>query len=153
MTAPSRAKYPRVENSSLEGLRASLKEEITSEVQNLFAESQRELLQMLKTKTSEYVDEEEETILENETRSFYTPTESVRINSTQPTTHVQVVTVSASKKFSKFQFHSNCVWPSPCYVVLCSLFSKCMLVFTFNRDVDNDCSIDSLENVIKQTLE
>ena len=39
----SQAKSPRVENSSLENLRASLKEEITSEIENLVAGSQRVL--------------------------------------------------------------------------------------------------------------
>ena len=64
VTGPSHAKSPRAENSSLEGLRASLKEEIPSEIKNLLAESKRELLKMLRTKTSEYVSEEEETIFE-----------------------------------------------------------------------------------------
>ena len=79
----SRTKSPRVENSSLERLRVSLKEEMTSEIKNLLAETQRELLQLLKPKTGECIDEEEKTLAESETRSFYTPTKSIRINSTQ----------------------------------------------------------------------
>ena len=72
-----------VENSTLESLWTSLKEEITSEMKKLPAESQRELLQLLKTKTGECKTEEEETSLESEKGSFYTPIKSVRINSTQ----------------------------------------------------------------------
>ena len=37
---------------------------------------------MLKPKTGESAREDDENHLENETRSFYTPTKSVRINST-----------------------------------------------------------------------
>ena len=83
VAGPSRAKSPRVESSSSENLRTSLKEEIISEIKNLLAESQRELLKMLKTKTGECGNEEDETTLESGTRSFYTPTKSVRIKSTQ----------------------------------------------------------------------
>ena len=39
VAGPSRPKSPRIENSLLESLRASLKEEITSEIKNLLAES------------------------------------------------------------------------------------------------------------------
>ena len=41
---PSRPKSPRIENSFLESLRASLKEEITSEIKNLLVELEREML-------------------------------------------------------------------------------------------------------------
>ena len=60
-----------------------MKEEITCEIKNLLVESQREMLKLLNCKTGENVREiiEEET--ENETWNFYTPTKSVRINSTQ----------------------------------------------------------------------
>ena len=37
---PSRPKSPRIEGSLLESLRASLKEEFTSEIENLFVENQ-----------------------------------------------------------------------------------------------------------------
>ena len=40
VACPSRPKSPRIENSFLESLRASLKEEITSEIKNLLIESQ-----------------------------------------------------------------------------------------------------------------
>ena len=80
---PLRAKSPRVENSVLESLKASLKEEIISEIKCLLLESQRELLKLLKSKTGENVREEDKNILEDESRSFYTPTRSVRINSNQ----------------------------------------------------------------------
>ena len=83
MAGPSKPKSPRVEGSLLESLRASLKEEITSENKNLLAESQREMLKLLKPVTRESVRENTEDETENEARSFYTPTKSVRINSTQ----------------------------------------------------------------------
>ena len=83
MAGPSKPKSPRVEGSLLESLRASLKEENTSENKNLLAESQREMLKLLKPETRESVRENTEDETENEARSFYTPTKSVRINSTQ----------------------------------------------------------------------
>ena len=83
VAGPSRPKSPRIENSSLENLRASLKEETTSEIINLLIESQKEMLKLLRTeigeKTRDNIDEE----IENETRNFHTPTRSVRINSTR----------------------------------------------------------------------
>ena len=79
----SNSKSPRIEGSFLESLRASLKEEITSEIKNLLVESQREMLRLPKPETRENVRENVEEETENETRSFYTPTKSVRINSTQ----------------------------------------------------------------------
>ena len=83
VTGPSRPKSPRNENSFLENLRASLKEEITSEIKNLLVASQKEMLELPKPKTRENARDifDEET--ENETRSFYTPIKSVWINSTQ----------------------------------------------------------------------
>ena len=42
VTGPSKPKSPRVENSVLESLRVSLKEETTSEIKSLLMESQRE---------------------------------------------------------------------------------------------------------------
>ena len=83
IAGPSKSKSPRVENSFLESLRASLKEEITSEIKNLLAESQREMLKLLKPETRENVRISIDDETENETRSFYTPTKSVRITSTQ----------------------------------------------------------------------
>ena len=80
---PSEPKSLRVENSFLESLRASLKEEITSETRNLLIESQREMLKLLKPETRGNVRENIEEEIENDTRSFYTPTKLVRINSTQ----------------------------------------------------------------------
>ena len=83
VAGPSRSKSPRIEKSSLENLRASLKEEITSEIKTLLIESQKEMLKLLKPEirenTRNNIDEE----MENETRSFHTPTRSVRKNSTQ----------------------------------------------------------------------
>ena len=83
VAGPSKPKSPRVENSFLEGLRSSLKEEITAEIKTLLIESQKEMLKLLKPETigngRDHVDEE----TENEKRSFYTPTKSVRINSAQ----------------------------------------------------------------------
>ena len=80
---PSKPKSPRIENSLLESLRASLKEEITSECKNLLIESQKEMMKLLRPETRENVRENVEEETENETRSFYTPTRSVRISSTQ----------------------------------------------------------------------
>ena len=82
VAGPSKPKSPRIEGSFLESLRASLKEEITSEIKNLLVESQKEMLRLLKPETRENVRENVEEERENETRSFYTPTKSVRINST-----------------------------------------------------------------------
>ena len=79
----SKPKSPRVENSFLECLRASLKEEITSEIKNLLVESQKEMLKLLKPETKETVRGNIEEEMKNETKSFYTPTKVVRISSTQ----------------------------------------------------------------------
>ena len=83
VAGPSRPKSPRIENSLLESLRTSLKEEITSEIKNLLIESQKEMLELLKPKTGENIRDNFDEETENETRNFYTPTKSVRINSTQ----------------------------------------------------------------------
>ena len=83
VVGPSRPISPRIENSLLENLRASLKEEITSEIKNLLIESQEEMLELLKPKTKENIRDNFDEETENESRSFYTPTKSVRINSTQ----------------------------------------------------------------------
>ena len=83
IAGPSRPKSPRIENSFLESLRASSKEEITSENKSLLVESQREMLKLLKSKTGENVREKIEEETENETRIPYIPTKSARINSTQ----------------------------------------------------------------------
>ena len=88
IAGPSRPKSPRVENSFLESLRASLKEEITSEIENLIVESQKEMLKLLKPETRENVRGNIEEEMENETKSFYTPTKSVRISSTQNDSNV-----------------------------------------------------------------
>ena len=95
IASPSIAKSPRVENSFLESLRASLKEEITSEIKSLLIESQKELLRLLRTKTGENVRENFDEEQENATRNFYTPTTSMRINSTkndEPTVSRNMVT-------------------------------------------------------------
>ena len=55
VTGPSRPKSPRVENSLLERLRVSLKEEITSEIKNLLLESQKAMLKLLRSETGENV--------------------------------------------------------------------------------------------------
>ena len=80
---PSNSKSPRIENGLLESLRASLKEEITSEIKNLLVESQKEMLKLLKPETRGSIRENTEEEVEEETRNFYTPTKSVRISSTQ----------------------------------------------------------------------
>ena len=78
----SSAKSPRIEISALEGLRDSLKEEITSKTRSLCAESQREPLKLLKSIPHESVCKQEENALENEPREIYTPTRALRISST-----------------------------------------------------------------------
>ena len=83
VAGPSKPKSPWIENSLLESLRASLKEEITSEIKNLLIESQKEMLKLLKPETRGIIRENAEEEIEEETRSFYTPTKSVRISSTQ----------------------------------------------------------------------
>ena len=83
VTGPSKPKSPRIENSLLESLRASLKEEITSEIKNLLIESQKEMLKLLKPETRGTIRANTEEEVEEETRNFYTPTKSVRISSTQ----------------------------------------------------------------------
>ena len=83
VAGPSNPKSPRIENSLLESLRASLKEEITSEIKNLLIESQKEMLKLLKPETRGIIRENTEEEVEEETRNFYTPTKSVRISSTQ----------------------------------------------------------------------
>ena len=83
VAGPSEPKSPRIENSLLESLRASLKEEITSEIKTLLIESQKEMLKLLKPETRGIIRENTEEEVGEETRSFYTPTKSVRISSTQ----------------------------------------------------------------------
>ena len=82
VAGPSKPKSPRVENSVLESLTVSLKEEITSEIKSLLMESQREMLKLLRSETGENVRNSIIDETENKTRSFHTPTKTVRINST-----------------------------------------------------------------------
>ena len=72
VVGPSRPKSPRIENSLLESLRVSLKEEIISEIKSLLVESQKEMLKLLRPETRENVRENTEEDVENETRCFYT---------------------------------------------------------------------------------
>ena len=60
-----------------------MKAAITSEIRSLHVESQRELLKLPKPKTGKKIGEGSETFLESESRSFYTPTKSVRIGNVQ----------------------------------------------------------------------
>ena len=78
---PSGAQSPRIENSTLERLRASLKDEITSELKNLLVESQKEILMLLIPNTGANNRDELEEDTGNETRSIYTSTKS--LDSTQ----------------------------------------------------------------------
>ena len=80
---PSKPKSPRIEGSFLENLRASVKKKINPDIKNLLVESQRAMLKLLKVETRGDIRENTEEETENETRSFYTATKSVRINSTQ----------------------------------------------------------------------
>ena len=63
--------------------RVSLKEEITSEIKTLLIESQKEMLKLLKHEIRENARDNIDEEMENETRSFHTPTRSFRIKSTQ----------------------------------------------------------------------
>ena len=60
VAGPLIPKSPRIKNSFLESLRASLKEEKNSEVKGLLLESQKEMLKMLKPKTGENIRENTE---------------------------------------------------------------------------------------------
>ena len=66
VAGPSKPKSPRIEGSLSESLRASLKEEITSEIKNFLVESQRKMLRLLKPETTENVRENVEEETENE---------------------------------------------------------------------------------------
>ena len=81
VAGPSSAKSPRIASSTLESLRASLKEKITSEIKGLLVESQKEALRLLKPKTRENENDEIGRTSESEQRNVCTPTRSVRINS------------------------------------------------------------------------
>ena len=83
IAGPLMPKSPRIENSFLDSLRDFLKEKITAEIKSLLKESLKEMLKVLKPKTGEGIRENIEEETEIETRSFYTPTTSVRMNSTQ----------------------------------------------------------------------
>ena len=83
VAGPSKPKSPRVENSFLENLLASLKEEVISEIKNPLVESQKEMLKLLKSEARKNVRNNVDDETENETRSFYTPTKTVRISFTQ----------------------------------------------------------------------
>ena len=82
VTDPSKPKSPRVENSVLESLRVSLKEEITSEIKSLLMESQRKMLKLLRSETGDNVRNSTGDETENGTRSFHTPTKQYGSNST-----------------------------------------------------------------------
>ena len=88
----SSEKSPRIENSVLESLKTSLKEEITSEIKSFLVESQNEMLSLLKPKTGENVREESEDDPKKETRCFYTPTNYGELTLPIITTLAQVVT-------------------------------------------------------------
>ena len=83
VAGPFKIKSPRIENSVLESLRASLKKEIPSEIKDLLLESQRELLKLPKPKTGESRDRENELVSERGPRNFYTQTKIVRLNNPQ----------------------------------------------------------------------
>ena len=65
-----------------------MKEEITSEIKTLLIESQKEMLKLLKPEIREKARDNIDEEMENETRSFHTPTRSVRINSTQNNSNI-----------------------------------------------------------------
>ena len=65
----SKTKLPRIEYSILEDLRASLKDKLSSEIEGLLLESQRELLKTLKPKTRNNPNEGLELNSGNESRT------------------------------------------------------------------------------------
>ena len=77
LAGPSRPKSPSVKNRVLESIRSSLKKEITSEIKTLLLESQKKMLKLLRPETGENTRDHVSEELENETRSFYTPTKTV----------------------------------------------------------------------------
>ena len=95
----ARPKSPWIKNSALVSSRASSRKDITSDIKELLMESQRELLKMLKSKTKLGENEASEQVPERKPRSFYTPTRSVKMNSTQnknpdPSRHHSNLTMS-----------------------------------------------------------
>ena len=88
----SKPKSPRIEGCFLESLRASLKEEITSEIKNRLVEFQREMLKLLKPETRENVSENADEETEIVTRSFYTLQNQLELTLLKTTTGVVVVT-------------------------------------------------------------
>ena len=58
---------------------------MTSEIKGVLLESQRELFKLLRPKTRENINEDSADRLEDETRTFYTSTRSLRNISTQKT--------------------------------------------------------------------
>ena len=137
VAGPSKPKSPRIEGSFLESLRASPKEEITSEIKNLLVESQREMLRLLKPETRENVRENTEEETENETRSFYTPTKSVRTNSTQNND----TNISRNTRFQlfsarKMRFSSLIVcgfWHCAIFYNFCKTSPQCLKTCNANR--------------------
>ena len=73
IVGPSKPKSLRIECSFLENLRASLKEEIASEIKNLLVESPKEMFKLLNTETRQNVRQNTEDETKNEMRNFYTP--------------------------------------------------------------------------------
>ena len=70
IAGPSRPKSPRVEGNLLEKFRASLKEEINSEIKTLIIEFQKELMKLLKHESEENSNKNVEISQGNETREF-----------------------------------------------------------------------------------
>ena len=102
VASPSCAKFPKVENNTLESLRDSLREEIPSEIKNLLAECQSKLLKLRKPDTRECINEEEERSFDSEIVSVYTPTKIFMTNST-PNNHPNRSRNSISKLRTPFR--------------------------------------------------
>ena len=135
LAGPSKPKSPRVENGILESMRSSLKEEITSEIKTLLLESQREMLKLLRSETRENVRDHVPEELENETRSFYTPTKTVRNNSTQNEDHSIIRNNKKAKKADNRAKNQN-------YILI--VFSMKKLFFQCNK---TDLGLDLFEDV------
>ena len=100
VAGPSRSKSPRIENSSLENLRASLKEEITSEIETLLIESQKEMLKLLKPEIRENARDNIDEEMENETVGVFILQQDQLEQLLRKTTQIYVVTIGISFPFT-----------------------------------------------------
>ena len=87
-----KSKSHRIENSLLESLRASLKDEITSDIKSLLVEYQKKMLKLLKPKTGENTRENIEEETEMKLGDFTPPRDLLESTQPKTTTRTRVVT-------------------------------------------------------------